>query len=292
MVEKRWDSTAMNCFKMLFKKIFSVSVLVFFSIFLVRNAWAFRDVTPNDPAFSAVTKYAERGIFNGIEGEARLDDVILKEHAALFLLKIMGVENPTVQGAVDRGIFGSLPAPGQLLDHATWIKMLSNAFEVPLGKTTEGQPWFVAPYVVAQSIMAVNDEKPFDIASRRFVVRTADTYERIFGAKNADTLMDEQELRLMRMRDLLLDPKATNDEIENLLWSNILGVDEIPMNARAESIRHLNMVMLVLLEMRKDPNPVKKLVRQKRIDYFLRNAVKALPEVSPFTEDLGKIANR
>ncbi len=277
---------------MLFKKLLSASVLVGISFSLVGNILAFRDVVPGDIAYEAVTKYAERGIFNGIEGEARLDDVILKEHAALFLLKVLGVENPTTQLVVEKEILSSAPAPGQLLDHATWIKMLSNAFEVPLGKNSEGQPWFVAPYVVAQSITAVTEEKPFDIASRRFVVRTADIYERIFGAKNADTLMDEQELRLMRIRDLLLDPKATNDEIENLIWSNILGVDEIPMNARVGSIRNLNMAVLVLAEMRRDPNPGKKLIRQKRLAYFLRNAVKALPEVKSFTTDLEKIGSR
>jgi len=176
-------------------KVLSASVALLMGSLVFANVATqspFQDVTPNDPAYNAVVKYHNQGIFNGVGGEAKLDDVISKEHAALFLLKVMGEKSPNIQIVVDKGILSTIPPSNQLLDHATWIKMLSNGFKVPLGQQKEGQPWFVAPYIVAQSITAVQDEKPFDIASRRFFIRTTELYERIFATKTADELMDEQ----------------------------------------------------------------------------------------------------
>ncbi len=275
---------------MLFRKICILSALFFTSvIFAVEIQPFFRDVEVNDPAYKAVVKYTQTGIFKGINGEAKLNDFITKEHATLFLMKVMGTKNPNIYDAVNKGLLSNVPPSDQLLDHASWIKILSNAFQVPIGNEVTGQPWFVAPYVIAQGISAVRDEKPFDPASRRFVLRTTELYERIFGTKNADKTMNEQELRLMKMRDMLIDPQKSSDEIEELLWKNILSAEDVPENPRIQSIKHLNMAVLILLEMRKDPNENKKFERQKRAAFFLDHATNALPDVAPFAEDLRKI---
>ena len=252
----------------------------------------FPDVTPNDSAYKAVVKYTQQGIFNGIDGRAELNNVITKEHATYFLLKVMGEKEPNMDKVIEKGLLSSAPDPEQLLDHATWIKVLSNAFSVPIGNPVEGQPWYVAPFVIAQGIGAVKSEKPFDFASRRFVLETTEIYERVFGAKKASTLMDEQELRLMKIRDGLINPESTNDEIEELIWTNIVTAEEVPNNARIEAIKQLNLACLILLDLRKDPDVTKKSNRQMHISFFLKRAVNALPDVEPFTQDLAKIAER
>ena len=259
----------------------------------------FSDISPSDSAYKAVVKYSGQGIFHGIDGEARLDDVISKEHAALFLLKVLGEENPNMQVAVDRGLLSTVPLSGELLDHATWIKILSNAFRVPvnqLGQPAEEQSWFVAPYAVAQSIMAVKDEKPFDLASRRFFLRTTELYERIFLARTSDEILDEildeQERRLMKIRDMLIDSRATNNDIEDLIWQNILMAEDMPENPRLLAIKNLNMVSLILWQFRSNPDPRKVEARQKRVEFFVEQANKALPAVEPFSGDLLKIGLR
>lgn len=278
---------------MLYKKIIALSALITTSLtFAVEMKPFFPDVTPNDSAYKAVVKYTQQGIFNGINGNAELNNVITKEHASYFLLKVLGEKEPNLDKVLERGLLSSIPEPAQLVDHATWIKMLSNAFNVPIGNHVEGQPWYVAPFVIAQGIGAVKSEKPFDYASRRFVLETAEVYERVFGAKKASTLMDEQELRLMKIRDALINPESTNDEIEELIWTNILTAEEVPHNARIESIKYLNLASLVLLDFRRDPDVSKKTSRQLRVQFFLKRAVNALPDVEPFTQDLRKIAER
>ncbi len=278
---------------MLFKK-----TLIFTILFLANIVYAvemqpfFPDVTPNDPAYKAIVKYTQQGTFSGIDGRAELDDVITKEHATFFLLKVLGIAKPTIETAIGKDIISSPPPSDQLLDHATWVKMLGTAFNVPLGNSAEGQPWYVAPYVVAQGINAIEDEKPFDLTSRRFVLRSTDLYERIFGAKNATSIMDEQELRLMKIRDMLINPQSTNDAIEKLVWKNILTAEEVPDNTRIKSIKYLNMSALVLFEIRKYPNESKKAERQARVAFFVERATTALPDVGPFAQDLLKIAQR
>ena len=278
---------------MLYKKILALSLLITTSLaFAVEMQPFFPDVTPNDSAYKAVVKYTQQGIFSGIDGRAELNDVISKEHAAYFLVKVLGDKEPNMDKVLEKGLLSSAPDPTHLLDHATWIKMLSNAFNVPIGNPVEGQPWYVAPFVIAQGIGAVKSEKPFDFASRRFVLETAEIYERVFGAKKASTLMDEQELRLMKIRDGLINPESTNNEIEELIWSNIVTAEEIPHNARIEAIKNLNLACLILLDLRKDPDITKKSNRQMRISFFLKRAVNALPDVEPFTQDLAKIGER
>lgn len=278
---------------MLYKKITALSVLLTTSLaFAVEMQPFFPDVTPNDSAYKAVVKYTQQGIFNGINGKAELNNVITKEHASYFLLKVLGENIPTMDMVLEKDLLSTAPPPDQLVDHASWIKMLSNAFNVPIGNPVEGQPWYVAPLVIAQGIGAIKSEKPFDYASRRFVLETAEIYERVFGTKKASTLMDEQELRLMKIRDMLINPESTNDEIEELIWTNILTAEEVPHNTRIEAIKYLNLTSLVLLDLRKDPNVTKKASRQMRIDFFLERAINALPNVEPFTQDLAKIGKR
>ncbi|GEM_PF-4123047 len=252
----------------------------------------FKDVVENHPAYKALTKYHAQGIFNGMEGQARLDDGILKQHAILFLLKALGAP-PTNNEAIARGIIKAAPESNQYLTHAEYIKMLSLAFKVPTespqkpGDAT--QPWFVKPYVVAQSITAVKEEKPFDFATRGFVLRTTEIYERIFAATDAAALMDEQELRLMTTRDLLVDTKAAHEDIQKIIWINIIETENIPDSARLRAIKYFNMATLVLFELRREPSIDLRPTWEGRLQVFLDKAVKNLPESKPFSDDLARI---
>jgi len=278
---------------------FLFSVFVSFSLFfgnaVAVSVTSFSDVTPKDSAWEAIVEYVQRGIFSGVvSGDgtrfAALDDVILKSHAAIFLAKIIGIPNPSMSDVVSAGILKSSPQPDEKLNHATWIKMLSNAFSVPTGKPASPEMWFVAPFVVAQTVGAVADEKPFDLATRRFVLTTAFKYEMLFGVQNADKMMDDQEKNLMKIRDLLVDSSTKNHEIENLIWKNVKSATKIPENARLDAIRHLNFAAIALLDMRRDFSVEQAFLRRERVNFFLNLAVKSLPDAAPFANDFRKIA--
>lgn len=276
------------------KNLFAIITVLMLSFIIVNadSKTLFSDVTPNDEAFNALVKYHEKAIFNGINWEARLDDVISKLNASIFLAKLLGKVDPTVQDIIDMEILSKKPTEGELLNNATWIKMLSSAFDVPLWKTDANQPWFVAPYVVAQSIMAVSDEKPFDISSRRFLLKTSEIYERVFTLKTAMEIMDEQENRLMKIRDLLINPESNYNTMDKLLWENFIQESQAPDSSRMQSIKYLNMALLSLLDMHRDPNVSKKMIRQSRVKFFINQANNVLPEVKPFSEDLLKISQK
>jgi len=252
----------------------------------------FYDVVENHPSYRALTKYYQRGIFKGIDGRAGLDDGILKSHATMFLLKVMGAP-ATVEEGIRRGIITTAPEPKQYITHAEFIKMLSTAFNVPVETPTKPgetpQPWFVKPFVIAQSITAVKDEKPFDFGTRGFVLRSTEIYERLFGTKDAAAIMDEQELRLMKVRDLLVDPTAKDEDIQKLIWLNVLEAEEVPDSMRLRAIKYFNQSALVLLELRRAPAIDLKQVWLGRLQVFLDKAVENLADSRPFAEDLKKI---
>lgn len=258
----------------------------------------FRDVTPADPVWEAFVHYTERNMFGGMadpSGQGRLvaaDDVILKLHAALFLAKVKGVASPKPEDIVRLGILSTPPDSQELLNHATWIKMLSNAFNVPVGDPAKQGSWFVAPYIVGQTIGAVQDEKPFDFASRRFMLTTAYKYEKVFGTKTADELMAMQENRLMGVRDKLLDPAANMYETENEIWKNIIASQDIPNSGRLESIQNFNYACLIMVTMRQDKsNPGQQIKRKDQVKFFLDKAETSLPATKPFADDLRRIAD-
>ncbi len=257
----------------------------------------FTDLTPQDPMWEAVVEYSNRGIFEGIptsEGKrlAKPNDVILKTHAAIFLAKVLGVKNPTMEDVLAMKLLSSVPKEDEVLNHATWIKMCSTAFKVPVGESPSSETWFVAPFVIAQSVGAVKDEKPFDFATRRFALKTAFLYEQVFGVKNSDEIMNNQEKNLMKIRDKLIDINSSDAEIEILIWENIFKEEDVPANARIQAIKHLNMASLVLLEMRKGDDSAKKLILKKRVEFFCDNATEAFPDVEPFSLDLKKIGEK
>ena len=252
----------------------------------------FWDITPNDPGYNATMKYYQKWAYEWIDWEAKLDDVIWKTDAALFLAKVLWATDPTPEDVAKLWILSAAPDTNDPINHATWIKMLSNAFKVPLWNTTENQPWFIAPYVVAQSITAINDEKPFDLASRRFVLTSTELYENIFATKTAVELMSQQEARLMQIRDMLLDPNADSDLIDDLLWTNIVEAEQVPPNKRINAIKNLNMALFALFDLKLHANSPKKIRIQNRVKFFVGNAVAYLPDVEPFSEDLIKISQR
>ncbi len=257
----------------------------------------FTDLTPQDPMWNAVVEYSNRGIFEGIptvDGKkmAKPNDVILKKHAAIFLAKVLGVKNPTMAEIVAMKLLSAPPKENEILNHATWIKMCSTAFKVPVGDPPSPETWFVAPFVIAQSVGAIKDEKPFDFATRRFALKTAFLYEKIFGVKNSDEIMNTQEKNLMKIRDKLIDINSSNVEIETLLWENIFKAEEVPANSRIQAIKHLNMASLVLLELRKNTDTTKKSILKKRVIFFCNKASEAFPDVEPFSLDLKKIGER
>ena len=252
----------------------------------------FYDVVENHPSYRALTKYYQRGIFKGIDDRAGLDDGILKSHATMFLLKVLDAP-PTLEEGIKRGIISTAPDPKQYITHAEYVKMISTAFNVPVDMPTKPgeapQPWFVKPFIIAQSITAVRDEKPFDFATRGFVLRSTEIYERLFGTKDAAAIMDEQELRLMKVRDFLVDPTADNQNIQKLIWMNILEAEEVPDSMRLRAIKYFNQASLVLLELRRTPAIDMKNVWTGRLKVFLDKAVEHLPESQPFAEDFKKI---
>ncbi len=273
-----------------------------FTLWTVETSFAtdvqvFTDLTPQDPMWDAVLEYSNRGIFEGIpttDGKklAKPNDVILKKHAAIFLAKVMGVTSPTIEDIVAMNLLSAPPVENEILNHATWIKMCSTAFKVPVGDSPSPETWFVAPFIIAQSIGAVKDEKPFDFATRRFALKTAFLYEQIFGVKNSDEIMNNQEKNLMKIRDKLIDIDSSDDEIETLIWDNIFKAEDVPANSRIQAIKHLNMASVVLLELRRNTDTTKKAIFQKRINFFCDKATESFPDVEPFSLDLKKIGER
>ena len=271
-------------------------ILTAFCFFAIAHAAEinFSDMTPQDPAFECAANLAERDIFVGRIDEsgkrvAEPGNVISKLNSGFFLAKLLGEKNPDKKKLLEMEIFVEIPESKVLLNHATWIKMLSNAFELPVEETEDPSSWFVAPFVIAQSVGAVADEKPFDIASRRFMLSTACKYENLFGKKNANEIMDTLEINLMKIRDNLTDAQISNTALEKLIWQNILLAEEVPENSRINSIKSFNTALLQIFAARRDPNPAQKKERQKRVDFFLKKAVDFLPETQPFAENLQKI---
>lgn len=248
-----------------------------------------KDVVPQDTAYEALVDFISEGIFTGVNGEANLDNVISKQHAALFLAKVRGIKNPTFADVAELQILSVEPKSDELLNYATWTKMLCNAFNVPNCEAADPAGWFVPGMVIATSINAIEDVKPFDFVSRRDVFRMAHIYRNVFFSKTIDERMDVQELNLMRLRDMMLDVNISDAEIETLLWKNIIAAEEIADNVRVESIRHLNMALLVLLQKRQDPTNS---LLQARAQFFLEKAVEVLPDVAGFAGDLQKIAEQ
>ncbi len=246
-----------------------------------------KDVVPQDPAYEAIVDFITEGIFTGIGGEARLDDVISKQHAALFLAKVRGVKNPTFIDVSSLGILKTEPKPDELLNYATWTKMLCNGFNVPNCESKDPAGWFVPGIVIATSINALDDVKPFDFVSRRDIFRMSHIYRSVFLSKTMDEMMDEEELNLMHLRDMMLDVNVSHEEIEALLWDNILKAEKIEENDRIRSIKYLNMALLVLLQKRQQPENT---LLQARAVFFLDKAVEALPDVEGFATDLRKIS--
>jgi hypothetical protein len=280
------------------KRAFCFIVIVCqFGISFAADVQIFTDLTPQDPMWESVVEYSNRGIFEGIpttDGKklAKPNDVILKKHAAVFLAKVLGVSNPTMEDIVAMKLLSAPPKDDEILNHATWIKMCSTAFKVPVGESPSPETWFVAPFIIAQSIGAVKDEKPFDFATRRFALKTAFLYEQVFGVKNSDEIMNNQEKNLMKIRDKLIDINSEDEEIEDLIWENIFKAEEVPANARIQAIKHLNMASLVLLELRKNTETTKKTIFKKRVKFFCDKATEAFPDVEPFSLDLEKISER
>jgi len=280
------------------KKVFCfIIILCVVETCFAADVQIFTDLTPQDPMWNAVVEYSNRGIFEGIptaDGKrlAKPNDVILKKHAAVFLAKVLGVKNPTIEDIVAMKLLNSAPAEDEILDYATWIKMCSTAFKVPVGKPPSPETWFVAPFVIAQSIGALKDEKPFDFATRRFALKTALLYEQIFGVKNSDEIMNNQEKNLMKIRDKLIDINSSDEEIDGLVWENIFKAEDVPENARIQAIKYLNMASLVLLEMRRGLDTAKNLVLKKRVDFFCDKATEVFPDVGPFSLDLKKIGEK
>ncbi len=249
-----------------------------------------KDVVPQDSAYEALVDFISEGIFTGVNGEANLDNVILKQHSALFLAKVRGVKNPTFVDVKSLGILQTEPKAEELLNYATWTKMLCNAFDVPNCESEDAASWFVPAFVAAISINALGaDVKPFDVVSRRDVFRMAHIYRKVFFSKNVDEMMNEQERNLMRLRDMMLDVNISDTEIETLLWENIIEAAEIVDNERIRSIKHLNMALLVLLQKRQQPANS---LLQGRAIFFLKKAVEVLPAVEGFAADLQKIAEQ
>ena len=124
------------------------------------------------------------------------------------------------------------------------------------------------------------------------MLKTAYLYENIFATKTAAELMSQQETRMMKIRDLLLDPKADNDLTEDLIWTNLIESEDVPSNKRITAIRYLDMTLLTLLDMKKNPDNSKKIKRIKRVAFYVDLAVNSLPEVKPFADDLIKISQR
>ncbi len=248
-----------------------------------------KDVVPQDTAYEAIVDFMSEGIFTGVNGEANLDNVISKQHAALFLAKVRGVKNPTFADVAALKILSVEPKSDELLNYATWTKMLCNGFNVPNCESPDPAGWFVPGMVIATSVNAIEDVKPFDFVSRRDVFRMAHMYRSIFFSKTMDEMMDDQELNLMRLRDMMLDVTIKNTEIEQLLWKNIIEAEKITDNMRVESIRHLNMALLVLLQKRETPTNS---LLQARAQFFLDKAVQVLPDVAGFAGDLQKIAEK
>ena len=248
-----------------------------------------KDVVPQDSAYDALVDFISEGIFTGVNGEANLDNVISKQHAALFLAKVRGIQNPTFDDVAALKILTVEPKSDELLNYATWTKMLCNGFNVPNCESPDPAGWFVPGMVIATSINAIEDVKPFDFVSRRDVFRMAHMYRNIFLSKTVDEMMDNQERNLMRLRDMMLDVTITNAEIEKLLWDNIVAAEKTPDNVRVESIRHLNMALLVLFQKRQQPTNS---LLQERALFFLQKAVATLPDVAGFAGDLQKIAEQ
>ncbi len=248
-----------------------------------------KDITPADPASEAVLELIADGILPS-GGEIRPSDVISKEHAAYFLAKVKGVENPTFEDVKEQKILSTTPDPAELLNYATLTKILCNTFDVPDCEAQDASAWFVPPFVIATGLGAVGpNDKPFDLVSRGDVFRMSVLYRKIFGAKKIDKIMDECEITLMRLRDMMLNAEVSDTEIRTLLWDNIMKAADIEQNARVDAIKHLNTVFLILLQKRSEPQNS---LLQGRAEFFIKKAVEVLPGVAEFTKDLQKIAEQ
>ncbi len=257
----------------------------------------FIDIDPKDPVWNSFVDYTERGVFSGMLNKKtgqRLvapDDVILKSHAALFLSKVLGNPNPTMELVLEAGILSKLPDPKELVTHATWIKMLSNAFNVPVTSLSGKQSWYVAPYALAKTIGAVEGEDPFDFASRRFVLMTTHLYEEFFAVNSLHGLLSQREQTLMEVRDLIVETKMDLEGVENRIWQNIITGQDLPLVGRAGAIQNFNFASLLLLSMRLDPHMNQRDHRKIQVFYFLDRAEQELPDSKAFADDLRAIAD-
>lgn len=283
---------------MVFKKTFfilSIAVLGLASAVRAVEPISFADVVPSHPASEAVRTFAQRGIFQGMVDDsgkrvAALENVMLKAHGGYFLAKLLGNERPSMNDVIAAGILSGVPADDEVLNYATWLTMLTKAFQVPAGDPPAPDAWFVPAIVVAQSIDAMPTEaKPFDVVSRGYVLETALKYERVFGARSADEEMDQQEQSLMWIRDKILDAGASNTEISAKIWENITAAESIPPNKRLDAIKHFNTSALILLDLRRGNSGEAKEVLLNRLSFFLEKAVTVMPDVAGFASDLEAI---
>jgi len=255
----------------------------------------FSDITENDPDLSAIIKFTQNGTFEGIPGPdgtklAALDNNISKINAALFLCKIFGVQEPTIENIIELKIFASPPKDDTMLDYATWSKMLSNIFQIPVVHDPNPENWYFGSYLKAQSIGAINIEtqKPKDLVSRRFMLRMTDIYLKEF----IDKKMDEQEKILIKIRDDLINAEISNNEIQNSVLENIIqaeSIPQIPGNNRLFAIKNLNIAVLPILKIRENPEGANITKNQERAQFFLKKSVSNLDIIKPFAGDLEKI---
>lgn len=273
-------------------KINKMTLLLIGLLAISTYAKDFSDVTPNDPWYKALSVFSNEWSYTWINWEAKLDDTILKKDALLFLWKVLWNKSPSIQDLVNQQIISSLPKDNELLTNAVWIKILCNAFKVKLDKVDDWtKPWFVAPYIIAQGVTAVKNEKPFDYSSRRFVLTSTSIFRDVFKTKTAIEMMNTQEWRLMKIRDLLMDPKATLWDAEDLIWLNFVEFEEMPKSNRAEAIKYFNTALLLILESRTNPNPDKTTTRRIRTNFFISKAISKLSDTKPFADDLVKLSN-
>lgn len=257
----------------------------------------FIDITPLDPGFEAVMKYAQEGKFSGRVTEngrvAELDNVISKKNAGIALCKFLGYSGCSPDKAVELGIYKTVPelveGKDPLLTVADWVSMLAKAHNVDSGTATVPSMWYLGSFLVCKSVKCIPDGvSPMDVITRRNMVNAAFIYEQTFAVQTAEQMMIDMESRLMLMRDTLVDPAVSVDSIRADAWSNIVKGYDIPYNGRLEAIQYLNNAILVIVDMRMNIGDEAK--NKQYVQFFIEKAVYALEEVAPFASDLLKIA--
>ncbi len=226
----------------------------------------------------------QRGIFGGIDGEARLDETILKSHAVGFLMKLTETEG-NLETAVSLGIIDEVPPDDAVLTKAEWLTLLHRAYD--LAPAEAGAPWYSAGVATARRLgLWTPREEVTEVATRKFVVRTAWGVDTAYGQhENRETLQEIEQVA-MRVRDLVLDEAGDSEVVEVMIWDGIHRLKTVTLSNRSLALVDIFQAQLLMLKLREEPDHVLAYRWRASAQRLLDEAQVQLPAAEGFISDM------